>query len=265
MTFETVEDGAVKPNSVGCKTPEPEGARADCLRRFVLRRLVARFVVSRRLSDGGNMKKVFLFVLALVVLIGASVTIAGFMQAPNFTVERSKEIGATPEVAFAILSDFRQFVKWSPWQEIDPNVKTTFSGEDKGLNAVHEWEGNREAGKGRMTIVGVDQDRQIDMKLEFFEPFESEAKVSYVIEPAGEQAKVTWKMDGDKGGLVGQIFSMFTPFEDSVGADFDKGLSKLDTYAQAETKRLAEEQAKAIEAARAAADAPNTDVEEAGK
>jgi uncharacterized protein YndB with AHSA1/START domain len=84
--------------------------------------------------------------IATVLLYAAS-------KPDTFRVERSTSIKAPPEKIFAILSDFRQTESWSPYEKKDPTMKRTMSGSPSGKGAVYLFDGNREVGKGRLTIT----------------------------------------------------------------------------------------------------------------
>ena len=40
----------------------------------------------------------------------------------TYRVERSATISASPAAIYALLADFHEWPKWSPWEEIDPDV-----------------------------------------------------------------------------------------------------------------------------------------------
>ena len=50
----------------------------------------------------------------------------------NFSIARSATIKAPPDKIYGIISDFRQWPNWSPWQKLDPGMKTTVSGPATG-------------------------------------------------------------------------------------------------------------------------------------
>ncbi len=79
------------------------------------------------------------------------------------TVQRSAMIPAAPERIFPLLDDFHAWERWSPWEELDPNMAHTYSGADHGVGAVHEWKGNKKAGEGRMEIIDADPPHRLDL------------------------------------------------------------------------------------------------------
>lgn len=154
------------------------------------------------------------------------------MANTTYTVERSAVVGAPPQQVFDLVSDFRQWRRWSPWEDLDPDLRRTFSGAEAGRGAVYEWSGNRKAGEGRMEITDAEPPGRITVALDFVKPFRSSNVTTFTFTPEGDQTRVTWSMTGPRPlmmRLLGPIFNM----EKMVGGDFEKGLARLDTAARA--------------------------------
>jgi uncharacterized protein YndB with AHSA1/START domain len=146
-------------------------------------------------------------------------------------VERSATIPATPERIYALLDDFSQWERWSPWEELDPNMTHTYSGEARGVGAVHEWKGNSKAGEGRMEIVDADPPRRLDLSLRFVKPFKSENTTRFTLTPDGsESTAVTWSMESPMSFMT-RVADIFMNMDKRIGGDFEKGLAKLSTLA----------------------------------
>ena len=83
-------------------------------------------------------------------------------------------------------------------------MKTTLSTPSSGVGASYAWEGNKEVGKGKMTMVESTSPNRVKLRLEFLEPFASIADTGYDIKSAGAGgSSVTWWMDG-KNNFDGQ-------------------------------------------------------------
>src|SRR5262245_22947165 len=114
--------------------------------------------------------------VAVIVLVVAVVVTAGLVygtsQPATFRVERTLDIKAPPERVAALISDFRRWVAWSPYETKDPAMKRTLSGATRGPGAIYEWEGDTgKVGSGRMEILDASPSR-ITIKLDFLKPFE---------------------------------------------------------------------------------------------
>ena len=147
----------------------------------------------------------------------------------TYTVERSRTLTAPPERVRALIEDFHQWPRWSPWEEIDPTMQRTYGGPESGVGSTYAWSGNRKAGSGRMEIVKVEDDR-IKVALHFDKPFTSDNELTFRLEPQGSGTHVTWHMVGPRPlfmRLAGPLMNM----EKLVGKDFDRGLDRLDVVA----------------------------------
>ena len=72
----------------------------------------------------------------------------------SFEVTRSTSIAADPARVHALVNDFHEWQKWSPWEDVDPDLQRTYTGPDAGVGAHYAWSGNKKAGAGSMEITG---------------------------------------------------------------------------------------------------------------
>jgi uncharacterized protein YndB with AHSA1/START domain len=172
-------------------------------------------------------KKIALGVLAVIVLILGLAA----MQPDSFEVRRSIAVKAPPEKIAPLLTDFRQWASWSPWEKLDPNMKRTFTGAPSGKGAVYEWEGNSDVGKGRMEIIDASTPAKTVVKLAFLEPVESHSTTEFTLTPQGDTTTVTWNMHGPMP-FLSKLMTVFMNMDDMIGKDFDKGLAQLKTAAE---------------------------------
>jgi hypothetical protein len=192
------------------------------------------------------------------ILIGLVIVVGGFFafaatRPDTYKVVRTTKVQAPAPVVFEQLDDLKRHAAWSPWEKLDPSMKKTFTGPPKGVGQSYAWEGNKQVGKGAMTITESQPPVQIKYKLEFKEPFASVASTGFGLTPDGDKAvTVTWSMDG-QANLMTKVMCIFTPMDKMIGPDFEKGLAQLKVVSEAEAKRQAEAEAKAKADAAAAA------------
>lgn len=205
------------------------------------------------------LKKILVGLLVLVVgVLGFAAT-----RPDSFRIVRSAKIAAPAEVVFGQLTDFHRWGSWSPWEKLDPALKKTYAGAENAVGHGYAWEGNKDVGKGKMTITEVAAPKSLKIKLEFLEPMAATNDTIFTVKPAGESVEVEWAMEG-KNNFVSKIFGLFMNLDDMVGKDFEKGLVALKKVSEDEAvaaaaaaKKKAEEEAAA--AAAAAASAPPSD------
>ena len=153
------------------------------------------------------------------------------MASAEFLVERSTVIDASPDVVQPLLDDFRKWQSWSPWEDVDPDLKRTYSGPDSGVGASYAWEGNRKAGSGQMVITESVPGSKVVLDLTFLKPFKAENVTTFILEPNGAGTTVRWQMTG-KNNLFFRIVGVVFPMDKMVGKDFEKGLAQLKAAAE---------------------------------
>jgi uncharacterized protein YndB with AHSA1/START domain len=153
-------------------------------------------------------------------------------MADTYTVERSATVPAAPGTVYGVIVDFHQWVHWSPWEDIDPDLQRTYSGAEAGAGAVYEWKGNRKAGAGRMEITEAVEPSRVAIALDFLKPFKSSSTTTFTLEPAGEGTTVTWTMVGPMTFMT-KVMGIFTSMDKLIGKDFEKGLDRLEEHVTA--------------------------------
>ncbi|HYG94719.1 MAG TPA: SRPBCC family protein [Nocardioides sp.] len=148
----------------------------------------------------------------------------------SFTLSRETTIDAPPERVHGILDDFRQWQGWSPWEEIDPDLKRTYAGPARGVGAHYAWKGNKKVGSGSMEITASTPER-VEVDLTFIEPFKAENKAVFDLVPSGTGTRVVWTMTGERNLAVSLMGKLF--LDRAIAKDFDRGLARLKGQAEA--------------------------------
>jgi hypothetical protein len=172
-------------------------------------------------------KKLLLALGALVLLFAIVVA----LQPSEFKVARGASIDAPPAVVFAQINDFHKWEAWSPWVKIDPNAKYAYEGPSSGAGAVFTWDGNRDLGAGRMTLVESRPAELVRLKLEFIKPMEGTCDEEIALRPRGGGTDVTWTMTG-RNNFIAKAFCLFMSMDKMVGGDFEKGLAAMKTVSE---------------------------------
>jgi uncharacterized protein YndB with AHSA1/START domain len=148
------------------------------------------------------------------------------MSDATYTVERSATIDAGPSEVFAQVVDFHRWPAWSPWEDIDPDMRRTYDGPESGVGSTYSWSGNRKAGEGRMEIVRAEEPSSVVIDLRFVKPFKSTTVTTFTFEPSGPGTRVTWTMTGPRT-FATKVMGLFTSMDKLVGKDFERGLARL--------------------------------------
>lgn len=173
------------------------------------------------------LKKIAIGIVAVVVIILG----LALAQPNSFAVSRSIVIKAPAEKIYPLISDFHQWGAWSPWENLDPNMKRTFTGAASGAGAVYSWEGNDAVGAGRMEIIGAQAPSKIDIKLDFLKPIASQNTTVFALQPEGEGTRVVWTMSGPSSFMT-KLMGVFVSMDKMIGPDFEKGLATMKAAAE---------------------------------
>jgi hypothetical protein len=99
-------------------------------------------------------------------------------------------------------------------------------GEPNTVGHIYKWEGNKEVGKGEMSISKIENGATIYYHLNFIEPFASQADGLLKAENSNGATKATWTFT-TKFGFIESVFMMFMNMEKMLGTDFENGLKNL--------------------------------------
>ncbi len=180
--------------------------------------------------------------MVMKVLIGLLVLVVGIIafastKPDTFRYSRSLEMNAEPQVPFALIEDLASWPKWSPYEKLDPQMKRTMGAISRGKGATFEWDGNSQAGAGRMEITNVVETSRIDLALEMLKPMAAKNQVEFLIEKLPNGSRVTWTMNGTSN-LFGKVFGVFVDCDKMVGGQFEEGLANLKKIAESSTPAI---------------------------
>jgi hypothetical protein len=165
----------------------------------------------------------------VIVVLGLAAFIA--TRPGEFEVSRSATFAAPAGAVFAQVNELRKWQAWSPWANKDPQMKQAYEGPPAGTGAVTSWQGNKDVGEGRMTIVDSRPNELIRFKLEFFKPFAATHSAEFTFTEHGGRTAVTWSMQGTNN-FIGKAMGLVFDFDRMIGGDFEAGLANLKTLVE---------------------------------
>ncbi|MEV0356701.1 SRPBCC family protein [Nocardia sp. NPDC050697] len=148
----------------------------------------------------------------------------------DFEVARRTVIAAEPARVHGLIDDFHQWVHWSPWEDVDPELNRRYAGPESGVGASYTWNGNRKAGHGTMTITSSTE-HEIGVRVEFRKPIAATNDVRFELATVASGTEVTWRMTGKRSGFLG-VVGRVIPMDRFIGKDFEKGLARLKAAAE---------------------------------
>lgn len=163
------------------------------------------------------------FAIAVVLL---AIFVAIQLRPSRYKTERSIEIAASPEAIYRRLEDLHQWRRWSPWNELDPQVKLKYEGPRRGLGASYSWDGSGSIGQGRVTIVEADEPQRVVYRVEFIAPWNATVQNGFLVEKSANGALLTWSITGRRH-FWSKLFGMFNDADQVLGQDMERGLKTL--------------------------------------
>jgi uncharacterized protein YndB with AHSA1/START domain len=177
------------------------------------------------------MLEVIVVIAVILAVIIAAILILAATKPATLRVQRAVSINAPPERIFSLISDFHQWLSWSPYEQKDPAMKRTYSGAERGSGAVYAWDGDKNVGSGRMEILETSAPQKIVIKLDFFTPFEGHNTAEFTMLPQGDGTHVTWLMHGP-ANFMSRLIQVFINLDKMIGKDFEAGLANLKTLTE---------------------------------
>jgi uncharacterized protein YndB with AHSA1/START domain len=177
------------------------------------------------------MLEIIAIIAAILAVAIAAVLILAMRKPSTLRVTRATSIRAPAERIFPLISDFHQWVTWSPYEQKDPAMKRSYSGAERGRGAVYAWDGNNNVGSGRMEILDAAPPSKIVIKLDFFKPFEGHNTAEFTMLPQGDVTNLTWTMHGPAVFMT-KVMQLFINLDHMIGKDFEVGLANLKTITE---------------------------------
>jgi uncharacterized protein YndB with AHSA1/START domain len=167
------------------------------------------------------LKWLFYLIAAIaIIIVGGS-----FLLPAQAVVTRS----APPDKVFAIVGDLRRFQEFSPWADVDPDIKYTFEGPESGVGQEMNWtSANADIGNGTQTIVRYEPPTFVESRLNF--GMHGKPVASFDLVPSTAGTNVTWTFTSDLDGIPAKWFGLM--FDRWIGPDYEKGLVKLKAVAE---------------------------------
>ncbi len=151
----------------------------------------------------------------------------------TFKVRRRIVIKAPLEKIVDQVNELKNWEKWSPWHQIDPQQRVVYSDPSSGQGAWYTWESdNKKVDQGKLTLEEVQENHRILIRLEFKQWGTSHAVMRFN-DRKREGYEVIWEMD-TKMNAFSKLFGPMMRM--SLGSMFQKGLTGIKKEARRKRK-----------------------------
>ena len=177
----------------------------------------------------------YMLLLLLLIIVAGAIYIATLDG--SYKVARKRVVKAPAQVVYNTVNDYKTWVSWSPWLEKDTLTEITYGKITVGKEASYAWKSdNNEVGEGSIQTTDVNPYKSISQKITF-KTWDSESDIDWNFKTVDGGTEVTWSMKGNMGFMF-KAYAAFTGGMDKqVGADYERGLEKLDSVVQQAIKK----------------------------
>jgi uncharacterized protein YndB with AHSA1/START domain len=170
------------------------------------------------------MRKFVKWVLGALVALVVVFVGGAYILPDEAVVQRQTVINAPPEKVWAVVGTMKRFNEYSPWAELDPNIKYAFEGPDTGVGQKMSWTSeNPNVGSGSQTVLESVENQRLVNELDFGDM--GKATASLELAPVNGGTGVTWGFKSTLNNPMERWFGLM--FDKWIGADYEKGLAKL--------------------------------------
>ncbi len=171
------------------------------------------------------MKKALIIVGILALLVFVMHVVAP----KSYQIERKIIVTSQIDDVFKSLCSLKEQQIWSPWAEMDPNMKVDYKGVDGEKGSITHWIGNDEVGEGEQEIMKITSNTGVETELRFLKPFESTSIGFFKLQDLKGQTEVIWGFRGEHA-FPTTIIMLFMDMEAQIAPSFEKGLIKFKIY-----------------------------------
>jgi effector-binding domain-containing protein len=175
-----------------------------------------------------NLSMKFLKIAGIILAVIAALLLIAVAVLPSEThLERSTIVEAPADMIYQDLIVLKNFNKWSPWADKDPNIIWEFSGSGFGVGSGMSWiSEDPMVGNGSMSIVDASYQQSVTYEMVFEWP-DTKPLATVLLVEVEEGTKVTWTYDEEGIEGINKLFATMT--DRFLGPDYELGLSQLKT------------------------------------
>jgi len=165
-------------------------------------------------------------VLVAILVVALAYLIFALFLPGHRTVSHELETLHPVRQVHDVLNSFRRFGDWHPMRAIDPDIKYSRAGEDRGVGAVLNFQSsNRKIGSGSWEIIESDQDERIVYAVTN-DSYGTDKRFTIELESLGRKVKIRWTYDVHYGwDIPGRIAGLYV--SRTVGDDIKYSLGNM--------------------------------------
>lgn len=170
----------------------------------------------------------FFLILKIVLAVIALLLVAAAFVKKEYSVTRNVVINQPVNIVFNYVKHLNNQTQYSIWSMRDPNAKTETKGTDGTVGFIASWESkNSQVGKGEQEIIGLDENNKVDLRLQFYKPFNCAASANFITKNLDNNTtEVAWTFNGSMPYPF-NMMRVFTSIDKMIGKDLQDGLNNM--------------------------------------
>lgn len=166
-----------------------------------------------------------MIILYIIIGLIALIVLLMFILPGKYLVKKSIVVNSDISKCYSMAADLNNYRDWNPWSKMEPDAKKSITGTPKTVGHRYDWEGKK-IGIGSLTVKRVEENKAVDLTLEFVKPFQSLADDNWTFEQLpNNQVKIVWSNSGDlPAGMARLMGPMITK---NLNKQFEQGLNSI--------------------------------------
>ncbi|CAM3028959.1 hypothetical protein DRF59_15675 [Chryseobacterium flavum] len=161
-------------------------------------------------------------IIILLIIVYAVIAMLAFSK--DYHYEKSIVINAPKEKVWQYVGSLKGYNTFDPFSKTDKNIVITYSGEGNKVGDSYHWKGDKNVGEGEQAITEIVPNEKMVTRLHFIQPFEGNAKGTFILTPEGNGTKVTWMIDNELNTMMKIMKPMM---DNNMDKMFGQGLGDL--------------------------------------
>ncbi|MGC4035464.1 MAG: SRPBCC family protein [Chitinophagaceae bacterium] len=172
---------------------------------------------------------ILLTIVGIIVAIIVVIMIIALFTNKGYKISREVIINKPVNDVFNYVKYLKNQDYFNKWTMMDPAMKKEFKGTDGAIGFVYKWEGNKRAGAGEQELMGLQNNKQVDIEVRFIRPFAGISQTPFYLESlAGNQTKLTWGISSTMKYPMNAML-LFMNMDNLLGKDMETSLQLLKT------------------------------------
>jgi hypothetical protein len=140
-------------------------------------------------------KKMILPIIAIALIAFIAFGLYNANNLKQITIEKAVTVNGTKQEVFEMVSNLKNFPKWSPFLVQDPEQKYEFKGTEGQVGSQYHWVGYKGKDVGYQEIVKLDTFNYIGKKCDIQKPFVAQPTFEYYLTETANGIEVKEKFN----------------------------------------------------------------------